>query len=74
MQLLPNGTADFIRHRPQELRRGVRWITRTPNQVLRSETSRVLRAETSKVLYSETNHVLHADANQVPRSETTVVL
>jgi Domain of unknown function (DUF4432) len=32
MQLLPNGSADFISHKPAELRRGVRWITRTANQ------------------------------------------
>ena len=32
MQALPDGTADFISHRPSELPRGVRWITRTPNQ------------------------------------------
>ncbi len=32
MQALPDGTADFISHRPSELPRGVRWITRTANQ------------------------------------------
>jgi hypothetical protein len=32
MQILPDGSADFISHRPQELQRGVRWITRTANQ------------------------------------------
>ena len=32
MQALPDGSADFISHRPSELPRGVRWITRTPNQ------------------------------------------
>ncbi len=32
MQALPDGTADFISHKPIELPRGVRWITRTPNQ------------------------------------------
>jgi Domain of unknown function (DUF4432) len=32
MQALPDGTADFISHRPTELPRGVRWITRTANQ------------------------------------------
>ena len=32
LQALPDGTADFISHRPSELPRGVRWITRTPNQ------------------------------------------
>lgn len=28
----PDGSADFIRHRPDELPRGTRWITRTPDQ------------------------------------------
>lgn len=32
MQLLPDGSADFISHRPSELPHGVRWITRTANQ------------------------------------------
>jgi Domain of unknown function (DUF4432) len=32
MQSLPDGTADFISHRPEELAHGVRWITRTANQ------------------------------------------
>lgn len=32
MQLLPDGSADFISHRPSELPRGVRWITRTADQ------------------------------------------
>ena len=32
MQAHPDGAADFISHRPAELPRGVRWITRTPNQ------------------------------------------
>jgi Domain of unknown function (DUF4432) len=32
MQILEDGTADFISHRPRELQRGVRWITRTANQ------------------------------------------
>jgi hypothetical protein len=32
LQSLPDGTADFISHRPSELRHGVRWITRTANQ------------------------------------------
>lgn len=32
MQLLPDGAADFISHRPSELPRGVRWITRTADQ------------------------------------------
>jgi Domain of unknown function (DUF4432) len=32
MQILPDGSADFISHRPEQLRHGVRWITRTANQ------------------------------------------
>jgi hypothetical protein len=32
MQKLADGSADFISHRPDELRHGVRWITRTANQ------------------------------------------
>ncbi len=32
MQLLPDGSADFISHRPSELAHGVRWVTRTANQ------------------------------------------
>ena len=32
LQALPDGTADFISHRPSELPRGVRWITRTADQ------------------------------------------
>ncbi len=32
MQILPDGTADFISHKPAQLRKGVRWISRTPNQ------------------------------------------
>jgi Domain of unknown function (DUF4432) len=32
LQLLPDGSADFISHKPAELPRGVRWITRTANQ------------------------------------------
>lgn len=32
MQALPDGSADFISHKPNELPRGVRWITRTANQ------------------------------------------
>ena len=30
--LHPDGTADYIRHQPQELDHGVRWICRTPDQ------------------------------------------
>jgi Domain of unknown function (DUF4432) len=32
MQVLPDGSADFISHQPAQLRKGVRWISRTPNQ------------------------------------------
>ncbi|MCB9138430.1 MAG: DUF4432 family protein [Caldilineaceae bacterium] len=32
MQVHPDGTADFIRHRPEQLDKGVRWISRTPDQ------------------------------------------
>lgn len=32
MQLLPDGSADFVSHRPSQLKRGVRWITRSGDQ------------------------------------------
>ena len=32
LQLLPDGQADLISHRPSELDFGVRWISRTPDQ------------------------------------------
>ncbi len=32
MQVRPDGSADYIRHRPAELDKGVRWICRTPDQ------------------------------------------
>lgn len=32
LQLLPDGGADFVSFRPSELKRGVRWLTRTANQ------------------------------------------
>jgi len=32
LQLYPDGSADYIRHRPQQLDKGVRWICRTPDQ------------------------------------------
>jgi Domain of unknown function (DUF4432) len=32
MQILPDGQADLISHRPAELDFGVRWISRTPDQ------------------------------------------
>jgi len=28
----PDGNADYIRHRPAQLDKGVRWICRTPDQ------------------------------------------
>jgi hypothetical protein len=32
MQVLPDGAADYIRHRPDQLSKGVRWICRTADQ------------------------------------------
>jgi hypothetical protein len=32
MQVYPDGSADFISHRPDELDHGVRWIARNPDQ------------------------------------------
>ncbi len=32
LQQYPDGTADYIRHRPEQLDKGVRWICRTPDQ------------------------------------------
>jgi hypothetical protein len=32
MQLYPDGSADYICHRPDQLEKGVRWICRTPDQ------------------------------------------
>jgi hypothetical protein len=32
MQLLPDGSADFVSHKPKELPGGVRWITRNADQ------------------------------------------
>jgi len=32
MQVHPDGTADYVRHRPAELDKGIRWICRTPDQ------------------------------------------
>ncbi len=32
MQLLPDGSADYISHRPDELKGGVRWMTRNADQ------------------------------------------
>lgn len=32
LQVHPDGSADYVAHRPSELRKGVRWICRTPDQ------------------------------------------
>jgi len=32
MQVYPDGSADYIAHRPSQLDHGVRWICRTPDQ------------------------------------------
>jgi hypothetical protein len=32
MQVHPDGSADYIRHRPGELEKGIRWISRTADQ------------------------------------------
>jgi hypothetical protein len=32
MQVCPDGYASYIRHRPEELDKGIRWISRTPDQ------------------------------------------
>jgi hypothetical protein len=32
LQMLPDGSADYLRHRPDQLPKGVRWICRTPDQ------------------------------------------
>ncbi|NJN82542.1 MAG: DUF4432 family protein [Caldilineaceae bacterium] len=32
LQVHPDGSADYIRHRPDQLDKGVRWICRTPDQ------------------------------------------
>jgi hypothetical protein len=32
MQIHPNGSADYVRHRPDQLDKGIRWISRTPDQ------------------------------------------
>lgn len=32
MQVHPDGSADYVRHRPDQLEKGVRWISRTPDQ------------------------------------------
>jgi hypothetical protein len=32
MQVLPDGSADYVKHKPKQLDHGVRWICRTPDQ------------------------------------------
>ena len=32
LQVHPDGQADFVRHRPDQLDRCIRWISRTPDQ------------------------------------------
>lgn len=32
LQVHPDGSADYVRHRPDELPKGTRWISRTPDQ------------------------------------------
>lgn len=32
LQIHPDGSADYVRHRPDQLDKGVRWIARTPDQ------------------------------------------
>jgi hypothetical protein len=32
LQVLPDGSADYVRHRPEQLGKGVRWICRTGDQ------------------------------------------
>jgi hypothetical protein len=32
MQVHPDGSADYIRHRPDQADKGIRWISRTPDQ------------------------------------------
>ena len=32
MQVLPDGSADYVCHRPEQLRKATRWICRTPDQ------------------------------------------
>ena len=32
MQIHPDGTADFLQHKPSQLRKATRWISRTPDQ------------------------------------------
>lgn len=32
LHIHPDGSADYVRHKPEQLNHGVRWISRTPNQ------------------------------------------
>jgi hypothetical protein len=32
LQVHPDGSADYVQHRPEQLNKGVRWISRTPDQ------------------------------------------
>jgi hypothetical protein len=32
LQIHPDGCADYVRHRPDQLPKGIRWISRTPDQ------------------------------------------
>jgi hypothetical protein len=32
MQILPDGTADYVRHSPRQLDHAIRWIVRTDDQ------------------------------------------
>ena len=32
LQIHPDGSADYVRHQPEQLNKGVRWICRTPDQ------------------------------------------
>lgn len=32
LQILPDGSADYVRYRPAQLPKGLRWISRTPDQ------------------------------------------
>lgn len=32
LQVLPDGSADYVAHRPEQLPKGMRWISRTPDQ------------------------------------------
>lgn len=44
MQVHPDGSADYIRHRPAQLDKGIRWISRTADQ----DALRVVLAATAE--------------------------